>query len=206
MELVEGVAINDANYPVRESITINGKTVETWKCPFYQKWKSMIKRCYNHKQLERNETYKYCYVCEEWLTFSNFKSWMETQDWEGKELDKDLLVDNNKLYSEKTCVFISHSLNSAIAVRRKKSNLKLGVHISKNKFVSQCERDCLGKKRWIGVFNTENQAHRAWVIAKLEVIDYYLSKSECEKVTRGLTRIRNKLERAIVEDLEVSYL
>lgn len=47
-----------------------------------------------------------CSVCEEWLTFSNFKRWMEQQDYEGKALDKDLLVSQNKTYSSETCVFV----------------------------------------------------------------------------------------------------
>lgn len=38
---------------------------------------------------------------EEWLLFSNFKSWMEQQ--EEKVLDKDLLHTHNKIYTN--CLF-----------------------------------------------------------------------------------------------------
>ena len=72
----------------------------------------MLQRCYSESHLVRQPTYKGCSVCEEWLTFSNFKSWMEQQDWEGKQLDKDLLVYKNKIYSPETCVFVSSVINS----------------------------------------------------------------------------------------------
>lgn len=39
---------------------------------------------------------------------------METQSWEGKQIDKDILVHGNKLYSPDTCIFVTHQLNSLI--------------------------------------------------------------------------------------------
>ena len=57
-------------------------------------------------------TYKGCSVSEEWLRFSNFKRWMEKQDWDGKQLDKDILFEGNKVYSAETCVFVTSVVNS----------------------------------------------------------------------------------------------
>ena len=93
-KLVCGVGINDADYAVVEWETIgyvNGKQNQkrVWECPYYKVWGSMLKRCYSDKYQERYQTYKGCTVSEEWLTFSNFKNWMEKQDWEGKHLDKE---------------------------------------------------------------------------------------------------------------------
>ena len=107
-KLVAGVGVNDADYPiVRFGETINGKKKREWVCPFYKTWAAMLNRCYREPILK---SYKDTTVCEEWYTFSNFKSWMETQDWEGKELDKDLLTDNNH-YSPQNCIFILGWLN-----------------------------------------------------------------------------------------------
>ena len=107
--LVYGVGINDADYVVQKWETIgyvNGKQKQKliWICPYYSAWKSMLKRCYSSKYQDKRPTYKGCSVSDEWLTFSVFKVWMEKQDWEGKQLDKDLLFEGNKIYSADTCV------------------------------------------------------------------------------------------------------
>ena len=123
-KLVYGVGINDADYIVciyEELPRTNGKQNQkiVWRCPFYSRWMSMLRRCYSKAYQEKQPSYKGCSVCEEWLTFSNFKSWMETQDWEGKQLDKDLLVYKNKIYSPETCVFIDQRLNTFLVKSNK---------------------------------------------------------------------------------------
>ena len=114
--LINGVGINDATESITKSVFVNGKYKLVWRCPYYEKWKSMLDRCYFQKGVTRHKAYVDCYVCDEWLTFSNFKSWMETQDWEGRVLDKDLLVYGNKIYSPKTCLFIDQRINSFIPI------------------------------------------------------------------------------------------
>ncbi len=103
-----GIGINDADYKVLPRV--NGKQLI---CPYYQRWVSMIKRCYSEKTQERQPTYKGCTVCDEWLTFSNFKVWMEKQDWRGKQLDKDVIMSGNKVYSPDYCSFITQKENKA---------------------------------------------------------------------------------------------
>lgn len=103
--LVYGVGINDADYPVNKTTGSFGKRITTWRCPYYQRWVNMLERVYDGDR----EAYRGVTVCEEWLIFTNFKGWMQTQDWSGKELDKDLLGGN--LYSPETCVFLDKKLN-----------------------------------------------------------------------------------------------
>ena len=114
--LVHGVGINDADYEVTryEYVIVDGrkKQKRIWICPYYQTWKGMLGRCYSTKYQDTRPTYKGCSVSEEWLTFSNFRAWMEKQDWEGMQLDKDLLFEGNKVYSAETCVFITREVNS----------------------------------------------------------------------------------------------
>lgn len=95
-KLVCGVGINDSEYPTSLFGVEEGSRKLLWRCPYYTTWHNMISRVYSgHKNCS---AYHDVVVCEEWLLFSNFKSWMETQDWEGKELDKDIFGDG-KLYS-----------------------------------------------------------------------------------------------------------
>lgn len=121
-KLIAGVGINDADYPVvRFGNDISGKRNREWICPYYKTWAAMLNRCYREANDERYNAYKDTTVAVEWHTFSNFKSWMEKQDWEGKELDKDLLTDNNQ-YAPSNCIFIPSSINIFIAGTKKESS------------------------------------------------------------------------------------
>ena len=115
-KLICGVGVNDLCYRVhvQEEVTKNGgkrirKTV--FLCKYYAVWKSMLERCYSKKFLESNPSYIGTSVCSEWLSASEFKKWMEQQDWSGKCLDKDIVVPGNKLYSPETCAFVLPTTN-----------------------------------------------------------------------------------------------
>ena len=62
-----------------------------------------------------------------------FKRWMEKQDWEGKQLDKDIIKKGNKLYCPEFCFFVDNKVNSILtdpaAARGGTPN---GVHKRKN--------------------------------------------------------------------------
>ena len=81
--------------------------------------------------------YKDITCCQEWLIFSNFKSWMKQQDWEGKQLDKDLLIYQNKIYSPETCVFVDRKINQfLVKSNNSRGKYPLGVsYRNKNKDV-----------------------------------------------------------------------
>lgn len=72
----------------------------------YSIWKAMLARCYSASHHKRYPTYSNCSVCKEWHLFSNFKKWFDENYIEGYHLDKDILVQDNKVYSPQTCVFI----------------------------------------------------------------------------------------------------
>lgn len=175
-KLVCGVGINDADYLVKkwETINTNGKRKRKliWSCPFYLAWVNMLNRCYSTKYQDRKPTYSGCGVSEEWLTFSVFKNWMETQDWQDKQLDKDLLFEGNKVYSADTCVFVSGMVNSfTIDCGVTRGELPIGVSWEKgsNKFKSRCRNPFTEKQEYLGYFTCEQDAHQAWLKRKLEL-------------------------------------
>lgn len=156
-KMVLGVGLNDANY-------ITHGPNET-KCPFYTKWSSMLQRCYSEKFLEQRPTYKGCEVCDDWLTFSNFKSWMEKQDWKNKELDKDILFKGNKVYSPLTCLFVDPKINSALCFKKSKSTgLYVGISKDGEKYKARCNVN--GKRVYLGLFDSESKAVAAYKEAK----------------------------------------
>ena len=181
---IYGIGINDADYVTQK--IVNGKTVT---CPFYQTWKGMMTRCYSEKYQEKYPTYKGCSVCEEWLTFCNFKAWMEKQYWYMMELDKDLLVRGNKLYSPETCIFISNELNQfTVKGDASRGNYPIGVYFHKKagKLVAQCRNPFTEKREHLGLFDCPNEAYEAWKIRKHEHALTWSSKVEDPRLKQAL--------------------
>jgi hypothetical protein len=84
------------------------------KSKAYSYWHSMLERCYSEVYHKTRPTYIGCTVCSEWLNFTTFNIWFNVHYKEGYHLDKDLLVQGNKLYSPNTCKFIPPKINSLI--------------------------------------------------------------------------------------------
>lgn len=192
-KLVCGVGINDADYVVekRETIIVNGKRKQKliWVCPFYQTWKGMLKRCYSAKTQERQPTYRGCSVSEEWHTFSNFKNWMEKQDFEGKQLDKDLLLEGNKVYGPETCVFVSGMVNNfTIDCGSARGEWLIGVCWDKkaSKFKSRCSNPFTNKQENLGYFKCEVEAHQTWLKRKLGLAHLLAAEQTDGRVAKAL--------------------
>lgn len=109
--------------------------------------------------------------------FQEFAEWCQTQygythkDKNGKhwQLDKDLILYGNKVYSKETCIFVPQRVNKLlIASNAKRGEWPLGVYLQRNKFLAQCWVG--SKQRHLGSFNCELEAHQAWQRAKIDVI------------------------------------
>lgn len=158
--LVCGVGVNDVERPAYN--TVDGKRVI---CSFYLTWSSMLARCYSKRCAIRNPTYIGCKVCDEWLLFSNFKAWMESQDWKGKELDKDILIKGNKVYSPASCAFVDKATNMFMTDSKAiRGDYPIGVCYDKRKgkLISRCCNPFTKKQEHLGEFSCEKLAHEAW--------------------------------------------
>ena len=190
-KLVCGVGINDVDYAVQP--TENGKTKV---CIYYRTWKHMLVRCYSEKYHIERSTYKGCSVCEEWLTFSKYKSWMETQDYEGKQLDKDLLVQGNKVYSPETCVFVSRQINMFLVERgADRGEYPIGVcYVKKSRDMMSEQskpyraiiRVGSGTQKHLGYFSTPEEAHQAWLKAKIELAKGLAAEQTDPRIAKAL--------------------
>lgn len=187
-----GVGINDSDYVTSkfEDWYVNGKRKQRllWVCPYYQKWTSMIKRCYSKSYQNRYPAYKGCVVCEEWKRFSNFKAWMETQDWEGKQLDKDLLG-SGKLYSPENCCFISKKVNQFMIDQKTRRGVwPIGVYWNKRDecFKSQIRNPFTSKNENLGEFITAEAAYLAWKQRKKELCLLLCNEIEDKRVSDAL--------------------
>ena len=138
-------------------------------------WSNMLQRS-NYKIYHKsNPTYKDVEVCKEWLDFQNFAAWCETQktqrmidgDIKFYDLDKDLLVRGNRVYSPNTCCFVPREINGLLVKRDKmRGEYLIGVsyHKAGKKFQSKVNR--FGVTEYLGLYSTEHEAFLVYKDAK----------------------------------------
>lgn len=141
MKLVCGVGFNDRKYPKKE----NGKV-----CKIYTRWVNMLSRCYDERYREQRPTYLHCTTSEGFKNYSFFREWFCSQigsDDPRVNLDKDLLVRGNKVYSEDTCLLLPPLVNNQIIKSDKiRGDLPIGVYFNKNKNLFKAQIKKNGKK------------------------------------------------------------
>lgn len=172
IKIVYGVGINDADYVVQMRIREKGEPGKVnWVCPYYARWCSMIQRTCSEDFKAKNPSYVDCALHEDWIYFSNFKAWMEQQDWEGKQLDKDLLVPGNKIYGPDTCVFVDRQVNNFIyeSAMKYREECPIGVcyHKDRKKYQATCG-SADNVYTYLGLYETPEEAHKVWLDFKLQ--------------------------------------
>ena len=130
----------------------------------YSVWSGMLNRCYNKKH--PNKAYIGCSVCEEWYNYTNFEKWFDenyyTIDGEEIELDKDILIRGNKIYSPDTCIFVPKRINSLFISLNKNNNKTIGIDW-KEKIHKYQVRCCFeNDRKYIGVYSTEEESFNAY--------------------------------------------
>lgn len=141
----------------------------------YRTWSAIMSRCYNEKSLKKHPSYIGCTVCEEWLNFQNFGKWFEEnfnpKTMQGWNVDKDILVKGNKIYSPEYCMIIPKILNNSFVSTSKKKEGTVGVnyYTKDNAYVAQGNT---GKKNtnYIGQFKNQEDAIKAYANAKEKYI------------------------------------
>jgi len=181
-KLLYGVGFNDADYVTEPRI--NGKQVV---CAFYKTWKNMFGRCYSDKLQSRYPTYIGCSVCDEWLIFSNFKRWMESKDFEGKHLDKDLKVSGNKVYGPDNCMLVSQAINNILndnALQR--GVYPQGVSFNKPSKKYRAYVKFSGKFKHLGLYTTIKEAELAYLTAKHQAVKQAANDEADQEVSQAL--------------------
>ena len=121
-----GVGIVGIKYPISEG----GVQIKE-----YTLWNSMLKRCYSDCSKKKRPTYEGCEVSDKFKSYEYFYEWCNKQigfNNKGWQLDKDLLVKGNKIYSEDSCVFLPHEINTVlIKCTASRGEYLIGVHWDK---------------------------------------------------------------------------
>ena len=195
-KLVYGVGVNDLGYRTQlyEKVTENGgKRIRksVFLCKYYAAWRHMLERCYSKKLLESYPTYIGTSVCNEWLYATEFKKWMEKQDWSGKCLDKDIIVPRSKLYSPDTCAFVLQATNKFVtASDASRGSYPIGVSLFKRtgKYSAKCQNSFTGKLEHLGYFPTQEEAHEGWRKRKHELAQLVATTETDPRVVEALKK------------------
>lgn len=185
-KVVHGFGVNDADY-------VTGPVVEglTRQCPIYCKWVSMIRRCYSREASTKYPSYAGCTVCDEWRYFSAFRKWYVSQPQHEKyDLDKDIKVRGNKVYSPDTCLLVPAALNNFLRDVKGGGKHPVGAHWveDKGKFKSGILID--GKRKHLGYFETESEAADAYWKAKSDKIQALIDSDAFPAATPFLAQHR----------------
>ena len=133
-------------------------------------WTCMLERCYGNR--DSAPTYKGCSVSNDWLKCSKFfDDIRQFENYEmihnGWQLDKDILVKGNKVYSKDTCCIVPQAINTLFTKAPKKSNgLPVGV---RQKFVGKkytAQLKAANKRAHLGSFIKLEDAFQAYKEAK----------------------------------------
>ena len=184
---VHGIGVLGTKYPSR----VNG--VQTKE---YDLWYNMLVRCYSDTYQKKKPTYEGCKVSDKFKSYEYFYEWCHKQvgfGVDGWQLDKDLLVKGNKVYSENTCVFLPHEINQ-ILVKRTASRGEhlIGVywHSKGKAFRAQVNKN-KGKPEHLGSFKTELEAFNAYKTAKESFIKEVANKFKSQIDERAYEALMN---------------
>ena len=182
-----GIGVSGTKYP----ITIDGVNTKE-----YDLWNNMLKRCYSDAYKKKRPTYEGCEVSDNFKSYEYFYEWCHKQigfSNQGWQLDKDLLVKGNKVYSESTCVFLPVEINTLLV---KSDNIRgkhpIGVYWRKRdkSFVAQVNKN-KGKPEYLGLFKTELEAFNSYKTAKESFVKEQANNWKSEIDDRAYNALMN---------------
>jgi len=189
--LVYGVGINDVMIPYFTS-------TRTWKT-----WSGIIRRTDKRDPKWVNqpgkEYYAGCTLDPRWYKLSAFKEWIEQwDDFENKEVDKDILIPGNRIYGPDTCLMVRPIVNAWFKPTIK-GDLPRGVSWnscwkkgkSPNPYRAQIT-PIGGKRTALGVYATIEESSAVFEKARKEQIKVLIETETDSKVKNAMVECEFK--------------
>lgn len=162
-------------------------------------WQNINSRC--------SEAYKKKYPTyvgaeNKFKDFQSFVNWCHNQSGyfkDGWHLDKDLLVQGNRVYSENTCLFVPASVNQLFS-QRVNSEYPIGVSIDSRDGRIYAYWSAGGKSVNIGSFLSIEEAHKAWQIKRVSQLQGLLSNPDISSeklLCHCIAKMRDKIQKDI---------
>lgn len=161
----------------------------------YRKWANMITRCYSEDRTGF-QTYNDVTVCADWHNHQNFADWFYKQ--EGCEnsawqLEKDILVLGNRVYSPKTCCLVPRGLNNFVASLNEDVS---GFSLHEHSGLYRAEYHTEGRTKSLGYYKDPENAAAAYKAMKdsLRVVTFDKYKDMLPAHVRD-AYVKNYIER-----------
>jgi len=171
------VQIGNVKYPFHQSV-FNvgcfgvGKYSRKNDKLVYNRWVHMLERCYSPEYQKKYPTYIGCSIDKRWHNFQVFAKWhYKYYPTNGLkyELDKDIRIESNKIYSKYTCMFVPRKVNAFMAnVKSNNTSGYLGVNWNKSSSSWRVMIHIDGKQEYLGVFKCIKTASRVYQEARQE--------------------------------------
>lgn len=130
-------------------------------------WYKMMQRAYCPAYKAAHPTYEDVTVSDEWHNYQNFAEWCSNRPQYSLpdiNLDKDILVRGNKVYSPETCSLVPQHINKVLSQKSATRELPIGVVPEGMKYIARCMIE--KENVYLGLFATAESAGRAYVKAK----------------------------------------
>lgn len=139
----------------------------------YSRWCDMLRRCYSELWFHKNPSYRGCSVCSSWHNFQSFADWWvenepECEDLSMYDLDKDMIVKFNKIYSPETCSIVRKEINVEYSTSFKNFTLIIspeGVRWPVKNVSKFCRGHGLDFSALSKVINRKLKQHKGWRLA-----------------------------------------
>lgn len=141
-------------------------------------WRAMLIRCTDQAFKEKNPSYLNVDLDPKWLDYCEFYDWYSQQnkedDW---QLDKDILVKGNQIYSESTCCVVPRCINNLFISRKlDRGPYPIGVTIRNDTGRYQSG----GGIKYLGVYDSIEEAfnvYKKWKESRIKTLaDAYKSQ------------------------------
>lgn len=179
--------------------TFSPNEFEVHQTRSYTLWCGVTCRCLVGGSAQTDSP-KYIGCLNLFMDFQQFATWCQSQyglmnrDEYGNfwQLDKDLLSGTDKRYSPETCLFVPKYINNMITDSAgNRGKYPIGASLYRNgKF-----RSYIGNpERHLGYFDTPEDAHRAWQLAKISTLKNALCDESIGLHIDLLSALNKKIE------------
>lgn len=142
--------------------------------PEYGVWHGMMFRCYSKMRHTLAPSYAGCSVAAIWHNFQEFAGWYHQNYPENGgeyQLDKDIKVEGNRVYSPETCTFVTLEVNVRHSLRPRMKAFEAispeGVRLSGVNQASFCREHGLSPAAFSAVMQGKLRQHKGWTLAAI---------------------------------------
>jgi len=174
---VYGIGINDSDVLSRD-----GKN--------YDRWYTILLKVKKGKNK----------ICEEWKTFSNFNSWIESKNLKD---DSIVYVRSGYEYNPENCMITTYSLINILSFK-KRGKYPLGVSLSNPQKMKTPRYTASAQKKYLGTYSTIKEAHLMWQKQKLKEIKNLIENEKDSISLNILKMVESSIQKDILNEKETT--